>query len=171
GDGTFGPPAVYGVGRRPNAVLMGDLDGQAHLDVVVSNQSNDSVSVLLNRCFTPEIVTQPEVVVLVPATGGVAELSVVATGPDLAYQWRRDGEPIADGGGVSGTDSPTLNVDVTLEDVAAYDVVVTNSAGSVTSEPGVIARQVVCRADLDGDGSLTLFDFLAFQNAFDAGCP
>ena len=28
-----------------------------------------------------------------------------------------------------------------------------------------------CRVDLDGDGSLTLFDFLAFQNAFDAGDP
>ncbi|GIW74934.1 MAG: hypothetical protein KatS3mg103_1456 [Phycisphaerales bacterium] len=27
------------------------------------------------------------------------------------------------------------------------------------------------RADLDGDGQLTLLDFLAFQNAFDAGCP
>ncbi|MFI4881297.1 MAG: GC-type dockerin domain-anchored protein, partial [Phycisphaerales bacterium JB064] len=26
-----------------------------------------------------------------------------------------------------------------------------------------------CRADLDGDGSLTLFDFLAFQNLFDSG--
>ncbi|NRA59138.1 MAG: FG-GAP repeat protein [Phycisphaerales bacterium] len=26
------------------------------------------------------------------------------------------------------------------------------------------------RADLDGDGELTLFDFLAFQDAFDAGC-
>ena len=26
-------------------------------------------------------------------------------------------------------------------------------------------------ADLDGDGDLTIFDFLAFQNAFDAGCP
>ncbi|MEQ8318315.1 MAG: GC-type dockerin domain-anchored protein [Phycisphaerales bacterium] len=26
------------------------------------------------------------------------------------------------------------------------------------------------RADLDGDGSLTIFDFLAFQNLFDAGC-
>jgi hypothetical protein len=25
-------------------------------------------------------------------------------------------------------------------------------------------------ADLDGDGALTVFDFLAFQNAFDAGC-
>ena len=27
------------------------------------------------------------------------------------------------------------------------------------------------QADFDGDGSLTLFDFLAFQNAFDGGCP
>ncbi|MGD1917039.1 MAG: GC-type dockerin domain-anchored protein, partial [Phycisphaerales bacterium] len=25
-------------------------------------------------------------------------------------------------------------------------------------------------ADFDGDGSLTIFDFLAFQNEFDAGC-
>lgn len=28
-----------------------------------------------------------------------------------------------------------------------------------------------CPADFDGDGTLTLFDFLAFSNAFDAGCP
>ena len=27
------------------------------------------------------------------------------------------------------------------------------------------------RADFDGDGSLTIFDFLAFQNEFAAGCP
>ncbi len=27
------------------------------------------------------------------------------------------------------------------------------------------------QADFDGDGELTIFDFLAFQNAFDAGCP
>ncbi|MEO1280084.1 MAG: GC-type dockerin domain-anchored protein [Planctomycetota bacterium] len=26
-------------------------------------------------------------------------------------------------------------------------------------------------ADFDGDGRLTLFDFLAFQTDFDAGCP
>jgi hypothetical protein len=26
------------------------------------------------------------------------------------------------------------------------------------------------RADFDGDGAFTIFDFLAFQNAFDAGC-
>lgn len=31
--------------------------------------------------------------------------------------------------------------------------------------------QTGCRADIDGDGRLTLFDFLAFQNAFDSGDP
>ena len=44
------------------------------------------------------------------------------------------------------------------------------SFGRVT---GFILRPVdaICRADLDGDGQLTLFDFLAFQNLFDAGDP
>ncbi|OAB61483.1 hypothetical protein AY599_15640 [Leptolyngbya valderiana BDU 20041] len=33
----------------------------------------------------------------------------------------------------------------------------------------VYGRASTCLADFDGDGALTLFDFLAFQNAFDAG--
>ncbi|MEQ8844180.1 MAG: S8 family serine peptidase, partial [Phycisphaerales bacterium] len=32
-----------------------------------------------------------------------------------------------------------------------------------------LSRAVDCPADFDGDGELTLFDFLAFQNAFDSG--
>lgn len=28
---------------------------------------------------------------------------------------------------------------------------------------------LACRADLDGDGTLTIFDFLTFQNLFDTG--
>ena len=34
-----------------------------------------------------------------------------------------------------------------------------------------LAQGATCRADLDGDGQLTLFDFLAFQNAFALGDP
>jgi hypothetical protein len=37
--------------------------------------------------------------------------------------------------------------------------------------PAEISFFIGCRADFDGDGELTLFDFLAFQNAFDAGDP
>ncbi|MEQ8317926.1 MAG: GC-type dockerin domain-anchored protein [Phycisphaerales bacterium] len=46
-----------------------------------------------------------------------------------------------------------------LDDDIMYGVVGVSSA----AEP--------CRPDIDGDGELTLFDFLAFQNLFDAGDP
>lgn len=29
----------------------------------------------------------------------------------------------------------------------------------------------ICYPDWDEDGQLTIFDFLCFQNNFDAGCP
>ncbi len=50
---------------------------------------------------------------------------------------------------------------------------------SVTTSPigqgGAASRLVFaeppCRVDLDDDGQLTIFDFLEFQNLFDAGEP
>ncbi|GIW74586.1 MAG: hypothetical protein KatS3mg103_1108 [Phycisphaerales bacterium] len=40
------------------------------------------------------------------------------------------------------------------------------------SDPrGLVIRGQPCVVDLDGDGALTAFDFLAFQNLFDAGDP
>ncbi|MEQ9094735.1 MAG: GC-type dockerin domain-anchored protein [Phycisphaerales bacterium] len=35
----------------------------------------------------------------------------------------------------------------------------------------VVIEMTACAADFDGDGELTIFDFLAFQNAFDAMDP
>jgi hypothetical protein len=46
---------------------------------------------------------------------------------------------------------------------------VTGSAGSLIDAIAIVPGEA-CRADLDGDGVLSIFDFLAFQNAFDAGC-
>ncbi|UYV13959.1 MAG: right-handed parallel beta-helix repeat-containing protein [Phycisphaera sp.] len=39
--------------------------------------------------------------------------------------------------------------------------------GFIVANP--LADCDACRADIDGDGELTIFDFLGFQNAFDAG--
>ncbi|MEQ8844363.1 MAG: GC-type dockerin domain-anchored protein [Phycisphaerales bacterium] len=47
--------------------------------------------------------------------------------------------------------------------------IVPNPSGGAAYTPGLLVAD--CRADLDGDGELTLFDFLAFQNLFDTGDP
>jgi DNA/RNA endonuclease G (NUC1) len=67
--------------------------------------------------------------------GGTVTFSVAATGTaPLSYQWRKAGVPLADGGSIAGTNSPTLTLTgVGLADAGGYDVIVTNAAGSVTS--------------------------------------
>ncbi|MEQ9096721.1 MAG: GC-type dockerin domain-anchored protein [Phycisphaerales bacterium] len=52
------------------------------------------------------------------------------------------------------------------------DRVVMNVGLSRLGEDGIYLAEINrCRPDLDGDGVLTIFDFLAFQNLFDAGDP
>ena len=90
----------------------------------------------------------------------------------MAYQWRRDGMRLNDGTGVSGATTATLNIDADPQDVGVYDVVVSNEFGQVTSDGAVLAiRADPCPSDFDDDGELTIFDFLTFFNAFNAGCP
>ena len=43
--------------------------------------------------------------------------------------------------------------------------------GAAAGNRALIISGAMCPADLDGDGGLTLFDFLEFQNLFDAGDP
>ncbi|MFI4915737.1 MAG: GC-type dockerin domain-anchored protein [Phycisphaerales bacterium JB060] len=81
--------------------------------------------------------------------------------------------------GITVRFSATFDAGIGADDVAFFnitDVVLSPSflVGSLefTEGAAVIGRiESVCRADIDGDGSLTLFDFLAFQNAFDMGDP
>ncbi|MEO6003302.1 MAG: MBG domain-containing protein [Opitutus sp.] len=60
--------------------------------------------------------------------------SVIASSPTpLSYQWQKDGAPIA------GSTSSTFRINkVTAADAGVYRVVVTNSAGSVTSNPATL---------------------------------
>ena len=53
---------------------------------------------------------------------------------------------------------------------AILTVMVDTGSGVLEDEVAVRAIGIEpCRPDIDGDGRLTLFDFLAFQTAFDAG--
>jgi len=106
------------------------------------------------RC--PAIAAGPGDVVACP--GGDAVFTVQATGTDLSYQWHKDGDAIL------GETGGTLIVSgVTTEDEGRYSVVVFNDCEALTSAEGAL---VLCAADFNCDGTLSLFDFLAFQSAY-----
>ena len=73
--------------------------------------------------------------------GSTAVLQVRASGYGLiAYQWRRDGTPLSDGGPISGAQTATLTIDpVAFTDAGTYDVLLTDSCTTVTSSPGDLA--------------------------------
>jgi len=87
----------------------------------------------------PHITKQPrsQTVLL----GASPSISVSATGTEpLSYRWMHNGANLADVGEFHGTPTPTLTIDsVQAADAGAYTVVVSNSAGSVTSDNAILA--------------------------------
>lgn len=80
----------------------------------------------------PQITTQPATQVGLP--GGSATFAVAASGTaPLAYQWVRNGTPIA------GATGPVLNIGaLNGSDAGEYTVAVSNAAGSVASNAGTL---------------------------------
>ncbi|MGP1345368.1 MAG: FG-GAP-like repeat-containing protein [Phycisphaerales bacterium] len=173
GNGTFAADVLYGAGDQPWFVAIGDLNADGHPDLAVANVFGDNVSVLLNQCTVPPIITaQPAPFVLLPVGGDIYELSVVANGTlPLAYQWSRDGVPLTDGGNISGAQSPTLTITATMQDVGVYTVGVTSVAGSAISDPAVIAVRPSCPGDSDQDGDIDSDDLAILLSAFGTLCP
>ena len=102
--------------------------------VVVSNPAGSvtSTSAMVTVFEPPTITSHPVDVAIFE--GGTFTLSVTATGTALSYQWRRAGTPIA-----GATAATYTKAAATASDAGDYDVVVTNDAGSVTSDPAHVS--------------------------------
>jgi pectate lyase len=110
------------------------LDGTSSASLVLNQidvtLTNSAIAV------APAITTPPaDQAVFV---GQPASFSVVATGTaPLAYQWRKDGAPIA------GATTDTFSIpSAQLADNASYDVVVSNAVDSATSTPATLTVTV-----------------------------
>jgi hypothetical protein len=97
-------------------------------DVVISNPcgsvTTTADTLIVNN--SPVITTQP--VNQTVCTGSSATFSVTVTGSGITYQWRKGGVAI------SGATGSTYSIpSTTAGDAGSYDVVVTGTCGSVTS--------------------------------------
>ncbi|HEY0751036.1 MAG TPA: immunoglobulin domain-containing protein, partial [Chitinophagaceae bacterium] len=116
---TINPVVAGSVGNY--TVIINSSCGSA----VTSNAASLSLSP------ATAITSQPQGVNVCANTG--ASFSVTATGSNLTYQWRKDGNPIG-----GATNSTYSIASVTTGDVGNYDVVVTGDCGSVTSSVAVL---------------------------------
>jgi hypothetical protein len=115
-------------------------DNGALFSVVVTNSAgsvtSNNATLTVTAAVPPSITTQPANKTV--TAGATAKFSVVATGSaPLSYQWRKDGVNI------SGATKPSyVTPPTTLADNGAlFSVVVSNSAGSVTSNDAVLTVQ------------------------------
>lgn len=129
-EGTNVLLATASIYTRSN-VQLSDAGGYS---VVAWNALGSATSGVANLTviLPPSINSQPASIT--NNTGTTAIFSVDTSGTSPSHQWRMNGNVLNNGGNVSGATSPTLTLSsVSALDEAGYSVVVSNSAGSVTS--------------------------------------
>ncbi len=93
------------------------------------------------NAFTPVIAGQPANEIV--AVGGPASFHVDISNVSVNYQWMFNGNPISDGGGISGSQTATLNLSaVTLAQIGSYSVKAVNQSHSdqfVTSTSAILS--------------------------------
>jgi hypothetical protein len=106
-------------------------------DVLVTNLAGAATSTAATLTVhplpvAPTINTQPTALSIL--VGSTTRFTVIATGtPAPTYQWRKSGVPLL--GNSSSTTATLLLDNITASDAGSYDVVVSNSAGVITSAP------------------------------------
>jgi Leucine-rich repeat (LRR) protein len=89
--------------------------------------------------WVPPFIATPPISQTVIASSN-ALFNVVSGGTlPLSYQWLANGIPLSNGGNISGATTATLNITgAQPNNAAAYTVVITNVAGTVTSSPAAV---------------------------------
>lgn len=139
---TWSTVADMATPRKHFALVLGNDDFLYAIGGDNDNGGTDGVEKLFTpRC--PSIDLQPGD--QTGWSGTIAGFSVSVSGATpLNYQWRRDGQPLADGptgngSTLSGTTTASLSISApTLDDQAMYDVVVTNECGTSTSNMAML---------------------------------
>ncbi|MBI5772016.1 MAG: immunoglobulin domain-containing protein [Verrucomicrobia bacterium] len=123
--------APYSVSWMPVIAGTYELKARAY-DSNFSSTLSAAVSITVSPGTAPSITVQPQGQALV--TGGSATFGVTATGTGpITYQWVKDGVDI-----LGATGATFARASVSMADAGNYAVIVTNAAGTVTSQSATL---------------------------------
>jgi hypothetical protein len=140
-----------GVSLTDGGVISGSGTSNLTLSTTTTNDAGDYTVAVANSYGSvtssvatltvltpPTIFSQP--VSLSVVSGNPASFSVGVSGSaPLSYQWQFDGTNLMDGGEISGSQTDALTIGESWTTNAGnYDVIITNSLGSVTSAVAVL---------------------------------
>jgi hypothetical protein len=143
-DGTSGWGSTIAGSTTTNLTISAAATNDiGNYSVVVANGFGSVTSSVAALAVTlsPIITSQPQSQAV--TNGLTARFNVTATGaPTLTYQWvfngtnMTDGTPVWSSSLINGSLTPNLNITaVTTNDMGNYQVIISNSFGSVTSAP------------------------------------
>ncbi|NBV21070.1 MAG: hypothetical protein EBS05_03995 [Proteobacteria bacterium] len=133
-DGTNWTKEVANVANalRSSAVAAGNYVAVGDSGTVVSASVQDTGSPIISGQPTPDNQTV--------SAGTTVTYTVTSPSAGLQYRWLKDGTPMADGPGVTGSDTATLTLTgVDVLDTAVYQVSIWNTAASALSLPVSLA--------------------------------
>jgi len=126
-------------------------------------------------CVPPTVVVQDFAQTLCP--GNTATLTVTVAGSEpLSYQWRKAGVPIPVAENGTASSVALVLPRITDFDGGLYDCIITNGCSSTVSSPARLSPRSpadIAGSGADGqqpDGIVDGNDFIAFINAYAAGC-
>lgn len=144
-----------GIKLANSGTITGVSSNSLTLAGVTTNSSGD-YSVLVTNSYGSVTSVVATLTVLVPpaitaspasrsaSPGAATTFTVTAKGSaPLSYQWLKNGNPLTDGGNISGSTTSSLQLSsLTTNDAASYSVMVTNLAGSATSSSALLTISV-----------------------------
>ena len=184
GDGTLAAPGFYATGDTAESLALGDVDGDGDVDIVTSNfglfgGTGDSISLLRNNgdgTFAPQeetpVGSNPQDIELADIDGdGNLDVVLALETANTVVVLTNDG--MGGFGSPAGTPAGTLPYELAVGDLDGNGTPDAISAQFLSRDLSVLLNRCdvsdPCLPDLDGDGMLTVFDFLAFQNLFGTG--
>jgi len=163
------------VGSTTSTLLISNVqtNDSGLYQVVVTNNYGTITSAVASLAEKVQIISQPSSLAVLRGSNAAFTVTAIGTLP-LGYQWYFNGTPLTDGGRISGSASPMLNIlNVQDGDYGGYAVTVTNLCSSATSSTALLILPLVRYVNLNNTNPISPYTNWAtaatsIQDAVDA---